>query len=359
VSKRSTLPDEAERCYAKIAAMVKGPTSLMEVCGTHTMAISRFGLRQRMPECLHLVSGPGCPVCVTSCNQIDQAIAMARETGVTIMSFGDMMRVPGSKSSLDHERAEGRDVRVVYSSFDALRFATANPKRIVVLMGIGFETTSPTIAATVVRAAETGVRNFFVLPAFKLVVPAMSALIAQDGSSIDGFICPGHVSAIIGCSPYRDLVETYRVPCVVTGFEAMDILEGVTMLLKQIIDGRAEVEVEYRRAVPQQGNPKALDLLNRVFRRCDAHWRGIGVIPNSGLDFSEGYDVFDARKRVPVDVSPAPDLPAGCSCGAVMQGSMIPTECPLFGTECSPAHPVGPCMVSSEGACAAYMRYGG
>ena len=349
---------DIEQYYDGIMTLVRRPISLMEVCGTHTMAISRFGLRERMPPSLRLISGPGCPVCVTSCQQIDQAIAMAREPGVTIMSFGDVMRVPGSESSLDRERAKGRSVRVIYSPFDALQHATRNPDQVVVLVGIGFETTSPTVAATLVRAAEMRVKNFLVLPAFKLVVPAMAALIAEHGSTVDGFLCPGHVSAIIGSTPYEPLARTYRVPCVVTGFEAVDILEGVTMLLKQILTGLSEVQVEYRRAVPRGGNPAALDLLARVFRCCDAHWRGIGVIPASGLDLSAEFLAFDARTHVPVELRGGPDLPEGCSCGEVMKGALSPTDCSLFGTACTPAQPVGPCMISSEGACAAYIRYG-
>ncbi len=356
---RSKGLTDTERYYDRINSLVQRPTALMEVCGTHTMSISRHGLRARMPELLRLISGPGCPVCVTSCDQIDRTIAMAAEPGVAIATFGDMMRVPGSVSSLDRERARGRDVHVIYSPVDALQHAIKNPKRIVVLVGIGFETTSPTVAATLVRALELGVQNFFVLPAFKRVVPAMAALVADKQTRVDGFICPGHVSAIIGSRPYETVADTYHVPCVVTGFEAVDILEGVTSLLEQINDGRSDVEVAYRRAVPPEGNPAALDLMARVFRRCDTGWRGIGVIPDSGLELSDEFSAFDARDRVPVDVPPAPDLPKGCSCGEVMKGLKTPTECSLFGTVCSPARPVGPCMVSSEGACAAFMRYGG
>jgi hydrogenase expression/formation protein HypD len=358
VSKRTQHSSDAEQLFRKIDSLVRRPVSLMEVCGTHTMAIGRFGLRARMPADLRLISGPGCPVCVTSCEQIDQAIAMSREPGVTVMSFGDMMRVPGSESTLDRERAGGKDVRIVYSSFDALQFASKNTNKTVVLIGIGFETTSPTVAATLVRAAAQGVRNLFVLPAFKLVPPAMEALAAADDSCIDGFLCPGHVSAVIGCEPYRMLADDLRVPCVIAGFEALDILEGVAMLLEQIDSGRSEVEVAYRRAVPWEGNPAALALMERVFRRCDARWRGIGVIPGSGLELSEEFAAFDARIRVPVQVALAADLPDGCACGAVMQGRLVPTECPLFGAECVPAHPIGPCMISSEGACAAYIRFG-
>jgi hydrogenase expression/formation protein HypD len=283
---------------------------------------------------------------------------MVQEPGVTVASFGDMLKVPGSESSLACERAAGRDVNVVYSPMDALLLARAKPHRKVVFFGVGFETTSPTIAATLVRAAEMSVRNFFVFPAFKLVPPAMAALIGSNESGIDGFICPGHVSAITGKLPYEPLAAEHRVPCVITGFEALDILEGVTMLLDQIIQGRAEVEVEYRRAVSPEGNPTALALLSRVFQRCRARWRGIGTIPDSGLQLSEEYAVFDARRHIPVQVSPVPDFPDGCACGEVIRGLLIPNECRLFGTTCAPAHPMGPCMISSEGACAAYFRYG-
>jgi hydrogenase expression/formation protein HypD len=349
---------DAAAYYEKIAALVKRPVSLMEVCGTHTMAIGRFGLRPRLPGNLHLLAGPGCPVCVTPGETIDRAIKMAGEPGVTVMTFGDMMRVPGSGSTLDHERMLGRDVRIVYSPVEALEYAKNNPSRTVVFIGIGFETTSPAVAATLVRAREQQVDNFAVLPAFKLIPPAMAMLASDKRCDIDGFLCPGHVSAIIGSEAYRQLAEDAGVPCVVTGFEAVDILEGVMMLLEQIRGGCAAVEIQYRRAVPPQGNPTAVELLKRVFRVSDAGWRGIGVIPESGLELAAEFMAFDAKKRVPVEVNAAPDLPDNCSCGEVMKGMIVPPDCPLFGTACVPLHPVGPCMVSSEGACAAYLKYG-
>jgi len=330
----------------------------MEVCGTHTMAIGRSGIRSRLPGDLRLISGPGCPVCVTPCAVIDRAVAMSREAGVSVMTFGDMMRVPGTASTLDRERAEGRDVRIIYSPIDALKYAEDHPDRIVVLIGIGFETTSPTIAATLVRAKEQGTENFFVLPAFKRIPPAMALLAADKEAMIDGFICPGHVSAVIGSEAYRPIARDPGVPCVVTGFEALDILEGVEMLLAQISEGRSDVEIQYRRAVPVEGNPAALAVLRRVFRVTDGDWRGIGTIADSGLELSDEFRMFDAARRVPVRVSAVQDLPDGCSCGDVMKGLKIPIECPLFGKACVPQHPVGPCMVSGEGACAAYHRYG-
>ncbi|MBI5532724.1 MAG: hydrogenase formation protein HypD [Deltaproteobacteria bacterium] len=353
------LRERAERCYDKIAALVSGPVSLMEVCGTHTMAISRFGIRARVPETLRLLSGPGCPVCVTPASQIDHLMAMAREPGVIVTTFGDMLRVPGSKSSLEQERTRGSDIRVVYSPHDAMEIARAAPDRIVVFMGVGFETTSPTIAATMIKALAAGIGNFCVYPAFKVVPPAMDALVASGETRIDGFICPGHVSTIIGSAAYEPIARDRKVPCVVTGFEALDVLEGVILLLEQRAAGKAEVQVQYRRAVSPEGNRTALDILSRTFTPCDAAWRGIGVIPGTGLEPREEFLSMDARRRVQVEMpKDAVDLPAGCGCGEVMRGLKVPTECAMFGTACTPSRPIGPCMVSTEGACAAWYRYG-
>ena len=348
----------AEELFTLIGGLCSRPLSLMEVCGTHTMAISRFGLRRRFPPLLRLLSGPGCPVCVTPASLIDRLIAMSREPGVVIATFGDMVRVPGSSSSLEKERARGAEVRVVYSPADALKMAEAEPQKLFVFMGVGFETTSPTVAATVMRAAEAKQKNFLVLPAFKLVPPAMEMLICGGGARVDGFICPGHVSAIIGSEPYLPIVAR-RVPCVITGFEALDILEGVVLLLKQLAEGRSEVEIQYRRAVPAEGNRRARTLLEQVFRPVDSEWRGIGVIPGSGLEFREEFSAFDARRRIEVKREEDGHKPEGCRCGEVMRGLIFPPDCPLFGAACTPTDPVGPCMVSSEGACAAYYRYGG
>jgi hydrogenase expression/formation protein HypD len=350
---------QADALVARIEAAMPRPLALMEVCGTHTMAIGHHGLRTRMPAGLRLVSGPGCPVCVTPAEDVDRAIAMARQPGVLVTTFGDMMKVPGTHGSLAKARSEGAAVRVVYSPIDALRLAQAEPDKKVVFVGIGFETTIPTIAATMLRARAAGVENFFVLPAFKVVPEAMEALVLSPQTNIDGFICPGHVSALIGLEPYAPLAEKYGVPCVVTGFEALDILEGVAMLVEQIAAGEARVENQYKRAVPHAGNPQAMAVIHRVLQPCDAMWRGVGVIPGTGLEPRPEYASMDARVRIPVEIPPPADLPKGCSCGAVMLGLMLPNECPLFGKACTPASAVGPCMVSSEGACAAYHKYGG
>ncbi len=349
----------ADALVARIQAAVTRPMALMEVCGTHTMAIGHHGLRSRMPAGLRLVSGPGCPVCVTPAEDVDRAIAMAKEPGVIVATFGDMIKVPGTRGSLAKARSEGAQVQVVYSPLDALRLAQDKPDHTVVFVGIGFETTTPTIAATMLRARAAGVENFCVLPAFKVVPQAMEALVLSPQTDIDGFICPGHVTALIGVAPYLPLAEKYGVPCVVTGFEALDILEGVAMLVEQIAAGEARVENQYKRAVPYEGNPKAMAIVDQVLQPCDAMWRGVGVIPGTGLEPRPEFASMDARTRVPVEIPPPADLPKGCSCGAVMLGLLLPSECPLFGKACTPASAVGPCMVSSEGACAAYYKYGG
>ena len=349
----------AEALYTRIEAACERPLALMEVCGTHTMAIGRHGLRTRMPAELRLISGPGCPVCVTPGADVDRAIAMAQEPGVVLATFGDLLKVPGSQESLAQARSHGARVKVVYSAMDALEAARADPATTWVFAGIGFETTIPTIAATMLRAKLQGVQNFCVLPSFKVVPAAMGALVTGGAAKIDGFICPGHVSAIIGLEPYGFLASEHGVPCAITGFEALDILEGVAMLAEQVQQGRAEVENQYHRAVPPAGNPAAMELVYRVLQPCDAEWRGIGVIPGTRLEPAPDFSGLDARLRVPVEIPDAPDLPAGCSCGAVMQGLMIPPECPLFGEGCTPARAIGPCMVSSEGACAAWFKYGG
>ena len=354
----SSPRERTEPLFQQIATLVSGPTALMEVCGSHTAAIHRHGLRGRLPRDLRLLSGPGCPVCVTPATQIDQAIAMTAEPGVLLATFGDMVRVPGRSSSLEQERGKGRPVLVVSSALEALELARARPTELVVFFGIGFETTSPTVAATLMRAAEYGVDNFLVLCAFKLIPPALRLLAASGETTVSGFICPGHVSAIIGKEPYRSVAQKHKVPCVIAGFEASDILQAVAMLLEQRASGRSEVEIQYSRAVPATGNPVARAYLERVFAVADAQWRGIGMIPRSGLRLSEEFRRFDALERVTVEVADGPDLPRGCSCGAVMRGLLEPPGCPLFGTACTPATPQGPCMVSTEGACAAWYRFG-
>lgn len=342
---------------ARIEALADRPVSLMEVCGTHTMAISQFGIRGLIPGAVTLLSGPGCPVCVTPLADIDRMIAIARLDGVIMATFGDMVRVPGSGGSLGRARADGADVRIVYSPLDALEIAAGAPDRQVVFAGVGFETTAPTIAATVAAARQRGIGNFTVYPAFKLVPPALQALLSGRQAKIDGFLLPGHVSAVIGLAPYRFIAELHRTPCAVAGFEPLDILAGIVSLLEQRRAGQALIANSYSRAVPEQGNPEARRLLDEVFLAADASWRAIGDIPGSGLAFRPGYGAFDASLRFPVSVPPAAE-PEGCLCGRVMMGLAQPHQCGHFGKRCTPSDPVGPCMVSSEGVCAAWHKYG-
>jgi len=349
-------PELARGLIEAIKATNTGPVKIMEVCGTHTVAIARNGLRAIMPEHITLLSGPGCPVCVTANRDIDTAIEFARQPGVIVTTFGDMMKVPGSYSSLAREKADGRDVRIVYSPLDALALAEKNPESHVVFIGVGFETTAPVIAAAIERAAAAGLENFSVFSAHKTVPAALGVLVNDPEVGIDAFILPGHVSTIIGKAPYEFLATEYGVPSVITGFEPVDVLQGVYMILKQLEEKRAEVEIAYLRGVSPEGNPTAVAAIERVFEPTDAEWRGIGVIPGTGLAIREEYAAFDAQKRVPVS-PPEPKEIAGCQCGEVLRGVTLPFECRLFGRGCTPEHPIGPCMVSSEGSCAAYYRY--
>ena len=352
---------EARPLVERIESLVTSPVSLMEVCGTHTVAISRFGLRSLLPERLRLLSGPGCPVCVTPVVEIDRSIKAARTDGVILTTFGDMMRVPGSASTLEREKAEGADVRILYSALESLDIAAENPGSEVVFVGVGFETTSPTVAATVLEAERRGVTNFSVLPFFKTVPGALDLLASVPGRPLDGFICPGHVSTIIGSDAYMPVARDHNLPCVVVGFEALDILAGIVMLLKQVQGirdrgERARVETQYSRAVTPGGNRAAAELLARVFEPCDAEWRGIGTIDGSGYRFAAGFRSYDARERIELTVEPSPPA-TGCICGEIMLGAKLPPDCALFGSRCTPRDPVGPCMVSTEGSCAAFYKY--
>ena len=340
-----------------LSSSLRERATLMEVCGTHTMTIARFGIRALMPERVRLISGPGCPVCVTPNEYLDRAIALSRLPDVTITTFGDMMRVPGSSSSLEREKALGADIRVVYSTLDALKVARDNPSRKVIFLGVGFETTAPTIAAAIKIAYQEGLSNFYVLCAHKIIPPAMEALVQAEDLELSGFICPGHVSTIIGSNPYRPIAQRYGVPCVISGFEPTDVMCSVEMLLRQIVEGRAEVEIQYDRVVRPEGNLRALRLMEEVFEVCDSNWRGIGVIPSSGLRIGEKFSELDADLAFEVEVEPTREHP-GCICGQILRGVKEPTDCPLFGRACTPRSPVGACMVSSEGTCAAYYRYG-
>jgi hydrogenase expression/formation protein HypD len=340
----------------ELAAELKRDATFMEVCGTHTMAVSRSGVRDLLPANVKLISGPGCPVCVTDTNYLDAAIELARRPGVIVATFGDLVRVPGSESSLERERAAGAQVRIVYSPADALALARQNPDRQIVFLGVGFETTAPTVAATIKQAAQTGVTNFSVLCAHKTMPHAMEALLKDQEVKIDGFVCPGHVSVITGAQLYRFIPEKYGIPCVVTGFEAGDVLRCVVMLLEQLVAGKAEVAVQYTRSVTEHGNPAAQRLLAEVFEESDAGWRGIGVIPRSGLALRAEFAGWDAVRVHHVEFRDAKPHP-GCQCGEVLRGVIRPTQCKLFAKACTPANPFGPCMVSSEGACAAAYRY--
>ncbi len=340
-----------------IAAADPGrPLKIMEVCGTHTVAIAKNGLRSMMPEWLTLLSGPGCPVCVTANRDIDTAIAIGQLDGVTLTTFGDMMKVPGSYSSLSAEKAERRDVRIVYSPLDALALAEKNPSREVVFVAVGFETTAPLIAAAIMRATDAGLENFSVFCAHKTVPLALEALINDPDVQVDAFILPGHVSTIIGTDPYQFIAEDYHVPGVVAGFEPVDVLQAIWMLVDQLTEGRAAIEIAYRRGVEPGGNERARSLVERVFVPVDAEWRGIGTIPGTGLAIAEEFSAFDAVKRFAPKIPESREI-KGCQCGDVLRGIVLPYECRLFARGCTPEHPIGPCMVSSEGSCAAYYRY--
>jgi hydrogenase expression/formation protein HypD len=349
-------PQIARGLIDAINATQTGPVKIMEVCGTHTVSIAKNGLRDVMPERVTLLSGPGCPVCVTANHDIDTAIELGHRPEVILTTFGDMMKVPGSYSSLARETADGRDVRIVYSPLDALQLAEKEPEREVIFVAVGFETTAPLIAAAIIRAQEQGLTNFSVFCAHKTVPAALEALINDPEVEIDAFILPGHVSTIIGSGPYEFLAEQYGVPGVVTGFEPVDILQGVYMILKQIEEGRSEIEIAYQRGVMPEGNEHARELVDRVFEPVDADWRGIGVIPGTGLGIRDEYTQYDATKRFTIEL-PEPKEIKGCQCGEVLRGITLPFECKLFARACTPEHPIGPCMVSSEGSCAAYYRF--
>ncbi|MEI6914289.1 MAG: hydrogenase formation protein HypD [Armatimonadota bacterium] len=332
------------------------PLQLMEVCGSHTMSIARFGLKTLLPPGLKLISGPGCPVCVTAQAQIDKFIALGRKSDLVLTSFGDMLRVPGTESSLEEERARGADVRIVYSPQDALHIARQKPDKRVVFFGVGFETTTPAIALAVKEAHASQIANFFVLSEHKLIPPALRVLLDDPDVSIDGFICPGHVSVIIGSNAYQETAK--RVPCVVAGFEPVDILQAILALVKQAKMGESKVEVQYRRVVTADGNKLAQQCVYEIFEVCDAEWRGLGILPGSGLRFRPEYAAHDAGALLD-DIDPPTLVDTICECASVLKGKIQPQDCPAFSVACTPDSPIGPCMVSTEGACAAAYRYGG
>jgi hydrogenase expression/formation protein HypD len=350
-------PADVRRLAALIARATTRPWTIMEICGGQTHTIVREGLEELLPSLLTIVHGPGCPVCVTPVALIDRAIAIASTPGVILASFGDMMRVPGSAIDLLTVKARGGDVRMVYSPLDALALARRNPGRRVVFFAVGFETTAPACAMALREASRTGTMNFSVLAAHVLVPPAVRAILSAPGNRVQAFLAAGHVCTITGIEAYHPLAAEFRTPIVVTGFEPVDILQGILMTVTMLEEGKAAVTSEYGRVVPAAGNPKARSVMNEVFQPVDAWWRGIGLIPASGLGLTERYAAFDARGLIADDRrEDAADLP-GCSCGEVLKGKIEPEACPLFGGACTPENPIGPCMVSSEGSCAAHYRY--
>ena len=328
---------------------------LMEVCGGHTMAIHRFGLTSLLPANIHLISGPGCPVCVSSHHFIDMAMAYSKLPGVILTTYGDLIRVPGSLTSLEKEKANGSDIRIIYSVLESLEIAKKNPEKNVIFLGIGFETTAPATAAAIMQAKKNKVINFFVLSAHKVMPPVMKALV-EEGVKIDGFIAPGHVTAITGTAIYNELVSAYGLGVVVSGFEPVDMMQAILMLAVQIESGIKKVEVQYQRVVNKDGNKIAQQVLNEVFELKDDRWRGLGNIPKSGLRMRDNYSSFDAEKQFIIEV-PESREPTGCICGQILRGLRTPLECSLFGKSCTPANPIGACMVSGEGTCATYFKY--
>jgi hydrogenase expression/formation protein HypD len=349
-------PELCKALLGRIHAELDGELRFMEVCGTHTVSIFRSGVRSLLSDKVVHLSGPGCPVCVTHDSEVAAFLELAGKDAI-IATFGDLMRVPGpDKKTLKAAQAEGARVKVVYSPFDALKIAQDNPGDKVVFLGVGFETTAPAIAATVKVAREQGLANFSVLCFHKLVPPALEALVGDPDLRVQAFLLPGHVSAVIGVEPYRFLAARHGLPAVVAGFEPVDILQALHLFVTMRNEGRVEVVNAYKRVVSDGGNPKAVSVMNEVFRPTDALWRGIGCIPGSGLAMRDEYEAFDAMRVFGMSLREVPEI-KGCRCGDVLKGKMSPDGCPLFGKACTPAAPVGPCMVSTEGSCAAYYKY--
>lgn len=348
--------EELSHGIAALARTIGRPVRLMEVCGTHTVAIFRHGIRALLPGSIQLLSGPGCPVCVTAAADVEAAILLAKNGAATLTTFGDMMRVPGRSESLAEARAAGADVRIVYSPLDALALAAKNPSREVVFFATGFETTSPLVAGTIKEAERRGVANFSIFSVHKTVPPALAALLGSGEVLVDGFILPGHVCTVTGTAPFDFLPARFGKAAVVTGFAAGDILSGIAMLLAQLAAGRPRVEIQYTSVVRPEGNPRAREILGQFFEPAAAHWRGIGTIPGSGLELRPDFAHRDAARKFNLERPEVPD-PAACQCGAVLKGIKSPPECKLFGNACTPDRPIGACMVSGEGSCAAYYKY--
>ncbi len=358
-AKAKSLVREIDKLAAEIEITRERPINIMEVCGGHTHSIFRYGLEGMLPPSVELVHGPGCPVCVLPMGRVDDCVAIAERPEVIFTTFGDAMRVPGSKKSLAQAKAEGADVRMVYSPMDALEIARKNPEREVVFFGLGFETTMPSTALTVLQAEADGIENFSVFCNHITIVPTMKAILDSPDLHLDGFLGPGHVSMVIGTAPYRFIAEHYRRPMVIAGFEPLDVLQSIWMVLKQIRDGRAEIENQYKRVVPEGGNGPALAAVDRVYElREFFEWRGLGSIDHSGVRVRDAYARFDAERKFAVPNVRIAD-PKSCQCGEVLKGVLKPWQCKVFGTECTPETPIGALMVSPEGACAAYYQYGG
>jgi hydrogenase expression/formation protein HypD len=349
---------EIEHLCGRIEVARHRKIAIMEVCGGHTHSIFRYGIENMLPDAISLVHGPGCPVCVLPMGRVDDCVALAETPGVIFTTFGDAMRVPGSKKSLLTARAEGADVRMVYSPLDALDLARRNPSREVVFFGLGFETTMPSTALTVLQAEAEGIRNFSLFCNHITIIPTIKAILDSPDLELDGFLGPGHVSMVIGTSPYEFIAETYRRPVVIAGFEPLDILQSLWMVLRQLAEGRVAIENQYGRIVPPRGNPVSLDAIQRVFQlREFFEWRGLGSIDHSGVRVTDAYAHYDAERRFSVPALKIAD-PKACQCGEVLKGAIKPWDCKVFGTECRPETPLGALMVSSEGACAAYYQYG-
>ena len=344
----------------KISRLSEGKKHLrlMEVCGTHTVAIFRSGIRQILPENVELVSGPGCPVCVTDDDFIDKAIAYARKKNFIVATFGDMLKVPGTRSTLAREAAAGARIEVVYSPLDCIKIAKEHPRKSVIFLAVGFETTAPTQAATVLAAQAHGVKNLFMLSAQKLVPPALKFLLGDESTKVDGFLLPGHVAVVIGADAFNFLAENFKIPSAVGGFEADEILTALKSLLEQIDTGKIYVANDYCKVVTAQGNLTAKKILAQVYEVTDAVWRGMGKIPASGLKLRDEFAAFDIERVEPVEVERV-EKKSACRCGEVLRGLVKPTDCPLFGKACKPLHAIGACMVSVEGVCAAWFKYGG
>ena len=350
-------PALAHALARKIRQAAIRPVRIMEFCGGHTHAIMRYGIRQMLAPQVEMLSGPGCPVCVTSNRDIDYAIALASQPDVILTTFGDMLKVPGGQGSLEGARANGADVRIVYSTLDALALARRNPDRTIIFLGIGFETTAPTIAAAVLLAEKEEIGNFLVLSLHKLTPPATRAVLDAGDVRLDGILGPGHVTTVIGAEAWRFLPEEYSIPCAIAGFEPLDILRATARLVEMVQTDQPEISNDYARSVQQSGNPHALATMEQVFEIADADWRGLGIVPLSGLDLREAYAHYDAARQYTINLPP-PKGHGACLCGDVLRGTTSPPQCTLFGRTCTPTSPIGPCMVSSEGACAAYYQYG-